>query len=91
MVEPEEALWLAVLEQAVKDARTLVRRIRSNPDLWQNPLFRGEVHALRRWFHACSQHPGGFGFVCDLADLDPGRILTRIDEKYLRQLTPDVG
>ncbi|MBF0424598.1 MAG: hypothetical protein HQL66_02085 [Magnetococcales bacterium] len=90
-MEPEKALWMAVLEQAVKDARALIRRAKADPTLWDSPSFRGEVKSLRRWFLAKSQHPGGFGFVCDLAGLDPERALARIDEKYLRHLTPEIG
>lgn len=82
------ALWMAVLEQAVKDARSLIRRARSDPELWNNPLFRSEVNALRRWFQAGSQQPGGFGFICDLMNMDAEHAVQRLDEKYLRHLMP---
>ena len=36
--EPELTLWIAVLNQAVKDAKALVQKVENDPTLWSNPL-----------------------------------------------------
>jgi len=86
--ESEKGLWIAVLNQAVKDARSLVQKVEKNPNLWGNPLFRFEVLHLKRYFLSRSMDPGGFGFICDLMNVDSEHAARRIDEKYLRRLTP---
>lgn len=86
--EPEMTLWIAVLNQAVKDARALVKKVEKNPDLWANPLFRSEVLHLTRYFRSRSTEPGSFSFICDLMDVNPEQAAKRINEEYLRHLTP---
>ena len=86
--ESEKSLWIAVLNQAVRDARALVQKVRRNPGLWANPLFRSEVFHLKRYFRIQSMEPGGFGFICDLLEIDPKQAFQKIDEMYFRYLTP---
>ncbi|MBF0342385.1 MAG: hypothetical protein HQL95_15680 [Magnetococcales bacterium] len=84
----EMALWTAVLDLAVKDARALIRKVRKDPSLWIDPIFRSEVIHLKRYFRSRSMDPGGFGFICDLMDVDPEHAARSIEEKYLRHLIP---
>ncbi|MBF0176474.1 MAG: hypothetical protein HQL63_06450 [Magnetococcales bacterium] len=86
----EKALWIAVLNQAVKDAKALVQKVEKDPDLWTNPLFRSEVLHLKRYFRCRSMEPGGFGFICDLMGVDAGQAARQIDELYLRHLNRPV-
>ncbi|MBF0155185.1 MAG: hypothetical protein HQL64_15715 [Magnetococcales bacterium] len=85
-MEPEMALWNAVLAQAANDAKMLLKRVRKDPSLWSNALFCSEVRHLKRYFHCGSMTPGGFGFVCDLMDVDAKRAARQIEEQYLRHL-----
>lgn len=87
-IEPETELWIAVLARAVKDTEMLLDRVRKNPALWENHLFRSEVMDLKRYFRSRSMEPGGFGFICSLMELDPDQSAQQIHEKYLRHLTP---
>ncbi len=84
----EMNLWVAVLNQAVKDARALVQKVEKDPGLWANPLFRSEVLHLTRYFRSRSMRPGSFIFICDLMDVNPEQAARHIDEQYLRHLTP---
>ncbi len=84
----EKNLWVAVLEQAINDAEALARRIQMNPNLWNDPLFRADARSLIGYFQEQSMEPGGFGFICSLMDVNPGRFGKHIDEKYLRHLMP---
>ena len=85
-MEPEKALWIAVLNLAVKDARALARQVEKNPRLWANPMFRREVLHIKRYFRSRSMEPGGFAFVCDLMGVDAGQAARQIEELYLRRL-----
>lgn len=85
---PEKALWVAVFEQAINDIRVLTRRARANPSVWDNPLFRNDVNALKHWFRDRSMEPGGFGFLCELLEIDPEHAAKRIKQRYLQHLTP---
>ena len=89
-MEPETTLWIAVLNQAVKDAKALVQKVEKDPGLWVNPLFRSEVLHLKRYFRSRSMEPGGFGFVCELMDVDPGQAARQIEQLYLRHLNKPV-
>ena len=84
--EPEMTLWIAVLNQAVKDAKALVQKVENNPALWSNPLFRSEVIHLKRYFRSQSMEPGSFTFICDLMGMDPEQAAKQINEMYLRHL-----
>jgi hypothetical protein len=84
--EPEMTLWVAVLNQAVKDAKALVQKFENDPDLWSNPLFRSEVIHLKRYFLSQSMEPGSFTFICDLMGIDPEQAAKQINEKYLQHL-----
>ncbi len=84
----EKTLWVAVLEQAINDAEALARRVQMDSSLWNDPLFRADVRSLTGYFQEQSMEPGGFGFICSLMDVDPDRFAKRINEKYLRTLTP---
>ena len=86
--EPEMTLWVAVLNQAVKDAKALVQKFENDPDLWSNPLFRSEVIHLKRYFLSQSMEPGSFTFICDLLDMDPEQAAKQINEMYLQRLKP---
>ncbi|MBF0370494.1 MAG: hypothetical protein HQL52_13660 [Magnetococcales bacterium] len=89
-MEPEMALWIAVLNQAVKDVRALVKKVEKDPSLWANPLFRSEVLHLKRYFRRRSMEPGGFGFICELMDVDAVQATRQIEELYLRHLNRPV-
>jgi hypothetical protein len=84
--EPEMTLWIAVLNQAVKDAKALVQKVENDPDLWSNPLFRSEVIHLKRYFRSQSMEPGSFTFICDLMGMDPKQAAKQINEMYLQHL-----
>nr|CRH06171.1 conserved protein of unknown function [Candidatus Magnetococcus massalia] len=89
-MEPEKAMWIAVLNLAVKDAKTLVQRVEKNPDLWGNPMFRREVLHIKRYFRSKSTQPGGFAFICDLMGIDVDLAVKQIEELYLRRLKKPV-
>jgi hypothetical protein len=84
--EPEMTLWIAVLNQAVRDAKALVQKVENDPALWSNPLFRSEVIHLKRYFRSQSMEPGSFTFICDLVGMDPEQAAKQINEQYLRHL-----
>ena len=84
--DPEMTLWVAVLNQAVRDAKALVQKIENDPDLWSNPLFRSEVIHLKRYFRSQSMEPGSFTFICDLMGMDPKQAAKQINEMYLQHL-----
>jgi hypothetical protein len=84
--DPEMDLWIAVLNQAVKDAKALVQKVEKDPTLWSNPLFRSEVIHLKRYFRSQSIEPGSFAFICDLMGIDPEQAAKQINEKYLQHL-----
>ena len=84
--EPEMTLWIAVLNQAVRDAKALVQKVENDPALWSNPLFRSEVIHLKRYFRSQSMEPGSFTFICDLMGMDPEQAAKQINELYLKHL-----
>ena len=87
-IGPERDLWIAVLKQATDDAEAMTIQVQANPDLWTDPSFREEAMDLRQYFQSQSMDFGGFGFICDLMDLDPEKAAKCIHEKYLRHLVP---
>ena len=87
-IRSERELWIAVLKQATDDAEAMAIQVQANPNLWTDPLFREEAIDLRQYFQSQSMDLGGFGFICDLMDLDPEKAAKRIHEKYLRHLVP---
>ena len=84
----EKNLWIAVLGQAIDDAEALARKVRRDPDLRNDPLFRADAKSLTDYFQDESMEPGGFGFICDLMGVNPGQTAKRLNNKYLRHLTP---
>jgi hypothetical protein len=86
VTEPEMTLWIAVLNQAVRDAKALVQKVENDPDLWSNPLFRSEVIHLKRYFRSQSMEPGSFTFICDLVGMDPKQAAKQINGMYLQHL-----
>ena len=88
--DPEMDLWIAVLNLAVKDAKALVQKVKKDPSLWGNHLFRTEVLHLKRYFRSRSMEPGGFGFICELMNVDAGLAARQIEELYLRHLNKPV-
>ncbi len=87
----EMALWVAVLNQAVKDAEMLIRKVEKDATLWDNPSFRSEVFHLKRFFRKQSMEPGGFGFLCTLLGMNADRALRCIEEKYLQHLKKPIN
>ena len=85
--DPEMSLWIAVLNQAVRDAKALVQKVEKDPALWSNSLFRSEVIHLKRYFQSKSVEPGSFIFICDLMGMNPVNAAKQINEKYLQHLT----
>ena len=84
----EKNLWVAVLEQAIDDSAALARRIKRDPSLWSDPLFRSDARSLTDYFIDQSMEFGGFGFICDLLETNPEKTCERIEELYLRHLKP---
>ncbi|MBF0140567.1 MAG: hypothetical protein HQL74_09845 [Magnetococcales bacterium] len=87
-MEPEEALWISVLSQAVRDAEMLLRKVQKKPELWGNYLFRSEVRHLKKYFRSQSMEPGGFGFICDVMGVNSTQAAQSIEDQYLRHLVP---
>ena len=87
-MEPEKALWIAVLAQAVKDAELLLKKVRKTPELWSDHFFRADVRHLKQFFRSQSMELGGFGFICDLMGVEPVHAAQRIEQRYLRHLVP---
>jgi hypothetical protein len=90
-MEPETALWAAVLNQAVHDAEQLLRKVRKNRELWRNHHFRSEVRHLKRFFRSRSEYPGGILFICDVVGMQYGRVIQEVERRYLRYLIPPWG
>lgn len=80
-------LWLAVLDRAVRDAKTLLdvsingptRKNKHHP--LDSHIFYHDVLSLRRWFNSRSNRVGGFVWICDLLDQHPDRIRIRINQE----------
>ena len=84
----EKNLWIAVLGQAIDDAEALARKVRRDPNLRNDTLFQANAKSLTGYFQDESMEPGGFGFICDLMGVNPGKTAKRLNDKYLRYLTP---
>jgi hypothetical protein len=87
-ITPEKELWVAVLKQATDDAEAMATQVQNNPGIWSDPAFREEALSIRQYFQDRSMDPGGFGFICDLLELDPVQAAKRIHELYLQYLIP---
>lgn len=81
-------LWCAVLHRAIKDAKLLMIRLRKDPMLADNHEFRSETNHLHRFFLSKSMQVGGFGFICELLDINTDRALQQVQSRYLRHLPP---
>ena len=77
---PERALWLAILERAILDARDLTR---PHPHEDSGHI-RAEALA---WFRSRSTEPGSFIFCCEVLDVSPAVVLEKI--KIVGQETAD--
>lgn len=87
-MEPEKALWIAVLARAVRDIELLLKEVQKKPELWTNHLFRSEVRHLKQYFRSQSLDVGSFGFVCDVVGVDPQKVAQCVEQQYLRHLVP---
>lgn len=90
-MEPETALWAAVLNQAIRDANLLLRKVREKPALWRNHHFRSEVRHLKQFFRSRSEHPGGILFICDVVEVRYERVIQEVEQRFLRHLVPPWG
>ena len=68
-IEACKDLWLAVLEQAVKDARGTRR-------------YYSIVEEAREWFRSEDENPGSFLWVCRILFLDPAAIRDAVERDY---------
>jgi hypothetical protein len=68
-IEACKDLWLAVLEQAVKDARGSRRH-------------HSIVREAREWFRSEDEDPGSFLWVCRILRLDPDVVRGAVEGKY---------
>jgi hypothetical protein len=65
-IEACKDLWLAVLEQAVKDARGTRR-------------YHSIVEEARDWFRSEDEDPGSFLWVCRILFLDPEAVRAAVE------------
>jgi hypothetical protein len=70
-------LWMAVMDQAVKDYVTL-EQYRLDPEISRDPDFIQEYESLTQWFQSSSMAHGSFNWICSVAQLDPEKTLTRL-------------
>ena len=87
-MEPETTLWIAVLNQAIRDTQALVKKIEINPGIWKTPIFRSDVQQLKRYFQSQSMEPGSFGFICDLMEVNTEQASRQMDDLYFQYLIP---
>ena len=87
-MEPEKALWVAVLAQAVKDTARLLKKVQRKPELWADHLFRSDVRNLKQYFRSRSMEPGSFCFICSLMEIESVHAARCIEERYLQHLVP---
>jgi len=62
-------LWLAVLEQAVKDARG-------------TRTYHSIMREAREWFRSENEDPGSFLWICQLLGLDPEAVRGTVAKEY---------
>ena len=62
-------LWLAVLEQAIKDARG-------------TRIYYSVVEEARDWFKSENEDPGSFLWICRLLGLDPEAVKNTVEKEY---------
>ena len=87
-MEPEAALWAAVLTQALRDASVLLNKVRAKPELWRNHHFRSEVRHLKLFFRSRSESLGGILFICDVVGVRYERVIQDVEQRFLRHLNP---
>ncbi|ABK43740.1 hypothetical protein Mmc1_1229 [Magnetococcus marinus MC-1] len=85
---PEMGLWAAVLNQAMKDAKALIKKVQQEPSLRESPLFRADVRHMTRYFRSKATGPGSFIFICDLLGMNHEQAAQQIEQHYLRHLQP---
>jgi hypothetical protein len=68
-IEACRNLWLAVLEQAVKDARGARR-------------YHSIVKEAREWFKNEDEDPGSFLWVCRILRLDPEAVRGAVEREH---------
>jgi len=68
-IEACKDLWLAVLEQAMKDARG-------------TRTYHTIVKEAREWFKSEDEGPGSFLWVCRILCLDPEAIRSTVEKEY---------
>ena len=78
---PERALWAAILQRAVADARGLTR-----PHPHEDSA-RIQASAVK-WFRSRSIEPGSFRFCCEVLDLSPSAVLEKVSQGAQIQLRP---
>ena len=71
MLDAEKALWTAVLVQAIDDLVGI--NIHCHRYVW--PRLR---YFARLWFESESCELGAFCWICDLIEIDPGRLRRRL-------------
>ena len=84
-VSPEKRLWLAVLCRAIRDVRALLRKAKREPENICDPEFQLELKDITDYFAEASMELGGFGFICEMFDLDQ-RVLRNCVNGYLNQI-----
>ncbi|MEO5331337.1 MAG: hypothetical protein H7839_04885 [Magnetococcus sp. YQC-5] len=80
------ALWLAVLDRAVRDAYALLEAAKRKPKVLDDHVFFHTLLELKKWFHDPSARVGGIAWICDLADIHPDRIAGRMDREVFHPL-----
>ena len=68
-IEACKDLWLAVLEQAIKDARG-------------TRIYYSVVEEARDWFKSENEDPGSFLWICRLLGLDPEAVKNTVEKEY---------
>ena len=68
-IEACRDLWLAVLGQAIKDARGI-------------RTYHGIVKEAREWFESENEGPGSFLWICRVLCLDPEAVKSTVEKEY---------
>ena len=89
---PERSLWAAVVERAFEDAKGNVMktppRKRENYPNWLQSRDRVIKDAFQ-WFKNNRKTVGGFLWVCDVLELEPGPIrekIAKLEREYIPKL-----
>ena len=78
-MKPELNLWLAVLDRAVRDAEMLLDRAKADPSVMDDHVFYQDYLSLCRYFSSRSERIGGVQWICELVDVHPDKISTRLE------------